>query len=165
MTTYFTEMESPIGTLRLISDGTSLIGLDMLDGYVAPNRDWIRCEDQAPLVSAKTQLTEYFAGTRTRFDLPLRPQGTPFQRTVWQELTRIGYGETTSYGEMARRIGNPNASRAVGLANGRNPIAVIVPCHRVIGASGKLVGYGGGLGRKKILLELEAGVLARANGG
>ncbi|HYM67200.1 MAG TPA: methylated-DNA--[protein]-cysteine S-methyltransferase, partial [Patescibacteria group bacterium] len=102
------------------------------------------------------QLGEYFAGRRTDFDVPLEMEGTPFQLRVWEALREIGYGETISYGELARRIGNPSASRAVGMANGCNPIAVIVPCHRVIGANGTLTGYGGGVERKRLLLDLEA---------
>ena len=101
------------------------------------------------------QLQAYFAGELENFDLPLGPQGTPFQQKVWNELCRIPYGQTISYGELAKRIGNPNASRAVGLANGSNPIPILIPCHRVIGSSGKLVGYGGGLELKRRLLELE----------
>ena len=114
---------------------------------------------EGPLLLAldawRTQLDEYFAGTRTRFDLPLRLHGTPFQVEVWEQLRRIPYGETISYGELARRVGNANASRAVGLANGQNPLPIVVPCHRVIGANGKLTGYGGGLPIKARLLELE----------
>jgi len=110
-------------------------------------------------VEAKRQLTAYFEGNLSDFDLPLSMQGTPFQQRVWDELTRIPYGTTISYGELARRIGNANASRAVGLANGRNPISIIVPCHRVIGANGTLTGYGGGLPRKAALLYFEASVL------
>jgi len=105
----------------------------------------------------KRQLEEYFAGERTIFDIPLAPEGAPFEREVWRALEEIPYGETVSYGEIARRVGQPTAARAVGTANGRNPIAVIVPCHRVIGADGSLTGYGGGLERKRLLLELERG--------
>ena len=101
------------------------------------------------------QLAEYFAGSRQDFDLPLRPQGTAFQQTVWQALLDIPYGTTESYGELARRIGQPTASRAVGLANGRNPISIVIPCHRVVGANGSLTGYGGGIERKRTLLDLE----------
>jgi methylated-DNA-[protein]-cysteine S-methyltransferase len=104
---------------------------------------------------AARQLKEYFAGTRRKFDLRLRMQGTDFQQRVWRTLTEIPYGETWSYGQLAKHIGSPNASRAVGLANGRNPIAVIVPCHRVIGADGSLTGFGGGLPRKRWLLTHE----------
>ena len=110
----------------------------------------------------RTQLGDYFAGRLTSFDVPMQLEGTPFQREVWQGLLEIDYGETISYGELARRIGRPRAVRAVGLANGQNPIAVIVPCHRVIGADGTLTGYGGGLDRKRLLLDLEARLLAPA---
>jgi methylated-DNA-[protein]-cysteine S-methyltransferase len=116
--------------------------------------EWTR--DDAAFVEAKRQLDEYFAGERTTFDLPLNPAGTPFQQVVWEALRAIPYGEVFSYGEIAEQIGKPGAARAVGLANGRNPISVIVPCHRVIGASGSLTGYGGGLERKQLLLDLEA---------
>jgi methylated-DNA-[protein]-cysteine S-methyltransferase len=114
----------------------------------------------APLAAATRQLNEYFAGTRREFDLPLRSQGTQFQQRVWRELAAIPYGQTWSYGDLAARIGKPSASRAVGLANGRNPISILVPCHRVIGANGSLTGYGGGLERKQWLLEHE-GVSSR----
>jgi methylated-DNA-[protein]-cysteine S-methyltransferase len=109
----------------------------------------------APLAATVVQLNEYFNGGRREFDLPLYFEGTTFQRRVWQELTEIPYGETWSYGQLARRIGKPSASRAVGLANGRNPISILVPCHRVIGADGSLTGYGGGLERKRWLLAHE----------
>jgi methylated-DNA-[protein]-cysteine S-methyltransferase len=119
------------------------------------NPEW-RSADE-PFADVRRQLCEYFDGERDAFDLPLEMSGTPFQRRVWQALQQIPYGETTTYGELARRMGRPAASRAVGLANGRNPIAVIVPCHRVIGSDGSLTGYGGGLERKRLLLDLEAG--------
>jgi methylated-DNA-[protein]-cysteine S-methyltransferase len=115
--------------------------------------------DDAAFPDVRRQLGEYFAGERTTFELELHLDGTAFQRTVWHALTEIPYGETISYGELARRIGRPDRARAVGTANGQNPIAVIVPCHRVIGANGKLVGYGGGLENKRRLLDLEAGLL------
>jgi methylated-DNA-[protein]-cysteine S-methyltransferase len=120
------------------------------------NPQWIR--DDEAFAEIRDQLEEYFAGERTTFDIPMHLEGTAFQRTVWHELTQIPYGETISYGELAKRIGRPDRARAVGTANGQNPIAVIVPCHRVIGANGKLVGYGGGLDNKRRLLELESGV-------
>jgi methylated-DNA-[protein]-cysteine S-methyltransferase len=117
----------------------------------APRRD-----ATAALDAAAAQLREYLAGERTDFDLPLRPLGNEFEQAVWAELRRIPYGETTSYGEIARRIGHPGGARAVGRANGRNPIAIVVPCHRVIGSDGSLTGYGGGLDLKRALLTLEA---------
>jgi methylated-DNA-[protein]-cysteine S-methyltransferase len=155
----YTTMPSPIGELLLLGDGESLIGLHMQAGRhpLAIRPAWTR--DDEALAPVREQLEQYFAGRRTDFDLPLKLGGTAFQRTVWHELTRIPYGETISYGELARRIGRPDLARAVGTANGQNPIAVIVPCHRVIGANGKLVGYGGGLDNKRRLLELESGVL------
>ncbi len=158
MNTYYTTMDSPIGQLLLTSNGTALTGLFMNIHKYDPTieKGWVESDSTPPLAETRCQLTEYFAGERTTFDLPLAPEGTEFQQRVWQELTRISYGETLSYGEIATRIGNPNASRAVGLANGRNPISIIVPCHRVIGANGKLVGYGGGLSNKETLLNHEA---------
>lgn len=161
---YYTYYDSPIQPIMLVAEDGFLIGL-----YMATTRypliiggDW-QCDDRLPLfVEAKQQLAAYFAGERQTFELPLRPAGTPFQRQVWEELGRIPYGVTVSYGELARRIGNVNASRAVGLANGRNPISIIVPCHRVIGANGKLVGYAGGMERKQRLLAHEAAVRANA---
>jgi methylated-DNA-[protein]-cysteine S-methyltransferase len=118
--------------------------------------EWRR--DDSAFTEACGQLDEYFAGERTEFDLPLNPAGTPFQRRVWDALKTIPYGEIRSYGEIAEQIGRPGAARAVGLANGRNPISIVVPCHRVIGASGALTGYGGGLERKQYLLDLETRV-------
>lgn len=150
-TTYTTTIDSPVGPLLLTSDGTSLTRLLFA---VEPDPYWSTdpCE---VLDRAVTQLREYFAGERTEFDLPLDPAGTPFQLTVWQALRDIPYAETINYGQLATRVGNPRASRAVGLANGRNPISIVVPCHRVIGANGTLTGYGGGLDRKRTLLDLE----------
>ncbi len=149
----FSYLESPIGRLLLTSDGTALPGL-----YMEPSRKaqcvdgWLEDATVAPLSAAMRQLTEYFEGTRREFDLPLRLQGTVFQTRVWRELTEIPYGQTWSYGQLAKRIDKPSASRAVGLANGRNPISILVPCHRVIGADGSLTGYGGGIERKRWLL-------------
>jgi methylated-DNA-[protein]-cysteine S-methyltransferase len=154
----FTYLESPIGRLLLTSDGSALTGLYMETSRKEPSRvGWIEDPQVAPLPEAVRQLTEYFAGRRREFDLPLRFEGTPFQQRVWRELTAIPYGETWSYGELAKRINQPSASRAVGLANGRNPISILVPCHRVIGANGSLTGYGGGLERKRWLLAHESG--------
>jgi methylated-DNA-[protein]-cysteine S-methyltransferase len=155
--TYYTTMESPIGELLLVGDGDNLSGMYMQDGRKPKTIATGWRESSAPLADAKRQLEEYFAGDRTTFDIPLAAQGAPFEREVWHALEEIPYGETVSYGEIARRVGQPTAARAVGTANGRNPIAVIVPCHRVIGADGSLTGYGGGLERKRLLLELERG--------
>ena len=150
----WTVIDSPIGPLRLRATDRGLAGIEFspFRGHLIGDGD-----DQHPvLVAAATQLGEYFAGTRTQFDLPLDPSGTDFQRRVWDELRGIGYGETASYGEIARRLGLTNtASRAVGLANGRNPLPIVVPCHRVIGANGTLTGYAGGIERKRLLLDLE----------
>jgi methylated-DNA-[protein]-cysteine S-methyltransferase len=153
--TFFTTMPSPVGRLTLVGAGDELIGLQF--GGERPGLGWIR--DDHRMRPAVTQLEEYFAGRRTRFDLPLAPRGTAFQRAVWGALTRIPYGETASYGDIARAIGKPAASRAIGGANHRNPIAIIIPCHRVIGADGSMTGYGGGLPRKQRLLALESRVV------
>jgi methylated-DNA-[protein]-cysteine S-methyltransferase len=149
----FSYFESPIGRLLLTSDGTALTGLYMEPSRKAQCTDgWIEDVTVAPLSATVRQLTEYFDGTRREFDLPLRLQGTVFQQRVWRQLTEIPYGQTWSYGQLAQRIDKPSASRAVGLANGRNPISILVPCHRVIGADGSLTGYGGGIERKRWLL-------------
>jgi methylated-DNA-[protein]-cysteine S-methyltransferase len=149
----FSYFESPIGRLLLTSDGTSLTGLYMEPSRKAQCTDgWLEDATIAPLSATVRQLTEYFEGTRREFDLPLRLQGTVFQQRVWRQLTEIPYGQTWSYGQLAERIDKPSASRAVGLANGRNPISILVPCHRVIGADGSLTGYGGGIERKRWLL-------------
>ncbi|HKW18557.1 MAG TPA: methylated-DNA--[protein]-cysteine S-methyltransferase [Terriglobales bacterium] len=151
----FTRIESPLGPLTLVRDRIGLCGINFpRNGQAAAaDRDWQ--EDGSAFDDTIRQLRAYFAGEQENFDLPLAPQGTPFQQRVWRELCRIPYGQTISYGELARRIGNPQASRAVGLANGSNPIPIIIPCHRVIGANGKLTGYGGGLPIKEKLLALE----------
>jgi methylated-DNA-[protein]-cysteine S-methyltransferase len=156
MTVIYGSMHSPVGELTLTTDGEALTGVYMHRQKHGPQRDkgWRR-DDQA-LESARSQLEAYFAGELRDFDLPLAPEGTAFQRRVWKALCGIPYGATISYGELARRIGQPQASRAVGLANGRNPISIIVPCHRVIGADGTLTGYGGGLARKRWLLAHES---------
>jgi methylated-DNA-[protein]-cysteine S-methyltransferase len=153
---HITTVESPIGELTLASDGEALTGLYMTDQRHRPELPAADGDDDAVLAAAREQLAEYFAGERREFDLPLKPAGTPFQRAVWEALRDIPYGETAGYGELANRLGRPGAARAVGLANGRNPIAIVVPCHRVIGAAGALTGYGGGLERKRYLLELES---------
>lgn len=155
MTTY-TKIESPIGELLLTGDGEAISGLYIQDGLagVEADSEWRR--DDGAFAEATTQLGEYFAGERTGFDLPLAPEGTPFQRQVWDALRAIPYGETRSYAELAREVGRPGAARAVGSANGRNPITVIVPCHRVIGSGGDLAGFSGGVERKRLLLDLEA---------
>jgi methylated-DNA-[protein]-cysteine S-methyltransferase len=156
----FTTVDSPLGELLLVGDGKALHGLYMQEGRtsMAIQPGWERTDE--PFSGVRDQLAEYFAGGRTAFDVPLVMHGSPFQRRAWRALQDIPYGKTISYGEQARRIGNPAEPRGVGQANGRNPIAVIVPCHRVIGADGSLTGYGGGMERKRLLLDLEAGVLS-----
>ena len=160
MKTLYTTFDSPIGELLLLGDRQALHGLYMQKGRTATavREEWVR--DDEAFADIREQLEEYFAGRRAAFDVPLEMAGSPFQRRVWRALQDIPYGETISYGELARRVGEPATPRNVGAANGRNPVSVIVPCHRVIGADGSLVGYGGGLERKRTLLELEAGVLA-----
>jgi len=158
---YQTYMESPVGRLLLAGDEETLqvvsFEKDKAGPADLPHRG-------SPLLrKAVEQLKSYFAGDLRKFDLPLKMEGTPFQLSVWRALQDIPYGETTSYGELARRVGTPKGSRAIGLANGSNPIAIVVPCHRVIGSNGKLTGYGGGLDNKETLLALErkhAGVQA-----
>lgn len=158
MSTYYTHMESPLGPILLTSNGTALTMLAMHQqkhgSEIQP--DWRR--DAAPFAEAVKQLDAYFAGELKDFDLPLAPAGTPFQQSVWQALLTVPFGATASYGEIAQGIGNPKACRAVGLANGQNPIAIIIPCHRIIGSNGKLTGYGGGLNRKEWLLSHEQGI-------
>jgi methylated-DNA-[protein]-cysteine S-methyltransferase len=150
-------IDSPLGPLLAVARDGALAELWMspLPQHETAGPDDPR--DRALLDRVAGQLSEYFAGTLTRFDLPLNLDGTPFQRRVWEELVRIPFGETTSYGELARRVGRPGSARAVGAANGQNPVSIIVPCHRVIGSSGRLTGYGGGLHRKAWLLDHEAG--------
>jgi len=164
---------SPIGPLTLVAAGRALAGVYMdaqrhLPGTVAgAGPAGQHRPDAALLAAAARELAEYFAGERTGFSLPLAMAGTDFQHRVWAALREIPYGETVSYGELARGIGKPSASRAVGLANGKNPFAIVLPCHRVVGSDGSLTGYGGGLDRKRFLLELERRVssAARAPGG
>lgn len=150
---YYSCMESPLGELLLAGDGHSLQRLELPAERSRPPSDWLRRNDA--FREARRQLQAYFDGDLTRFRLPLAPQGSEFQRRVWEALMEIPYGETRSYADIARRIGQPTAVRAVGAANGRNPLPIIVPCHRVIGSDGKLVGFGGGLPAKAKLLELE----------
>ena len=154
-TRYWHEIDTPIGTVLLAGDGERLTRIHFQSGPrpLRPRPQWIATA--RPFANAVAQLNAYFAGRRTRFDLPLSPAGTEFQRQVWQALRSIPYGETISYGELARRVGNPRASRAVGLANGANPLPIVVPCHRVIGANATLTGFGGGLPIKRALLDLE----------
>ena len=151
----YSEIDSPVGRLLLAGTAQGLTHLVFQDGArpLVPPPHWIR--DFQPLESAIHQVRAYFAGQCTRFTIALAPEGTPFQHRVWQVLQTIPYGQTISYGALARMIGQPHAARAVGAANACNPISIIIPCHRVIGSTGKLVGYGGGLAIKKALLALE----------
>lgn len=151
----YTVVEAPIGGLLLLSDGASLTGLylESQDGRLEPDGLWVR--DDSSLKAAVEQLAAYFAGDLRRFDVPLAPRGTEFQRRVWDALRAVPFGTTVSYAELARRIGMPRAARAVGLAVGRNPIAIIIPCHRVVGSDGGLTGYAGGLALKSWLLDHE----------
>lgn len=153
---YYCFLDTPIGDLLLAGDEESLSLVAFPEGSMRrdPDPDWIY--NEKPFAEARRQLTEYFAGSRKQFDLPLSLSGTEFQLLVLEELRRIPYGETVSYGDIAERIGRPAAVRAVGAANGRNPLPIIVPCHRVIGSGGDLTGFGGGLDAKEALLRLEA---------
>lgn len=164
---YYRYLDTPIGELLVAGDGDALCVVGFPEGSMRkdPEPDWIYSEK--PFDAACEQLAAYFAGTLREFDLNLRPGGTAFQLQVLDELRRIPYGTTTSYGDIARRIGRPKAVRAVGQANGRNPIPIIIPCHRVIGSTGKLTGFGGGLPTKEALLrlELEHSQLLRTSNG
>lgn len=166
MTRYETFYDSPFGEMLLVANGEALTGV-----YFSHQKDWpdnqdVRRDgdDLAVLATAKQQLDEYFHEGRRLFELPIAPQGTSFQQQVWAELQRIPFGETRSYSDLAHALGDVNKSRAVGAANGRNPISIIVPCHRVIGADGTLTGYAGGLERKLALLSLEGAALAPVTG-
>jgi methylated-DNA-[protein]-cysteine S-methyltransferase len=167
MMCFFSILESPCGPLRCVVDERGAVArIDFVTGRDADalRRDGLDQgwqEDEERTAEVRRQLTEYFAGRRQEFDLPLAPKGTDFQKQVWQALTSIPFGATTSYGELAGRIGRPKASRAVGAANGANPIPIVVPCHRVIGANGSLTGFGGGLDVKRTLLEIEGSPAAQ----
>lgn len=153
-----TVIDSPLGPLTLVAHDGVLAGLYMVQQRHLPDTSTFGVVSDAPFGAVVEQLGEYFSGTRTSFDLPMVFDGTAFQQTVWKALLEIPYGETVSYGELAALIGRPTASRAVGLANGKNPIGIIVPCHRVVGATGDLTGYGGGIERKERLLAHERGL-------
>jgi len=157
MTTLYTEMKSPLGALLLTAENGSLIGVHFPgQKHDRPRQPhWQRADDDPVLAQARTQLAEYFAGQRTRFDLPLDPRGTSFQQAVWRALLAVPFGDTSTYGEIAATIRKPSAVRAVGAAIGANPIGIVVPCHRIIGRDGSLTGYAGGLERKAKLLALE----------
>jgi methylated-DNA-[protein]-cysteine S-methyltransferase len=161
---YYDFYDSSQGRMLLVADERSLLGV-YFEGQkqlrrLAPGAR--HDPEHGPLARAKRQLAEYFAGRRKAFDIPLAPEGTPFQRAVWREIAKVGYGETLSYGELARRAGFPGSARAAGAATGRNPIGIIVPCHRIVGADGSLTGYAAGVGRKRALLALESGAGVRS---
>ena len=165
MSKSYHDFETPLGTMRVVGDAGQIDRVDLPNAAARqPDPAWREEHGAlpAPLREAKRQIGEYLAGERRVFDLPLAPAGTPFQHSVWDALRSIPYAETLSYGELAKRVGNPAASRAVGAANGRNPLAIVVPCHRVIGADGSLTGYGGGLRVKSALLALEQRVAGGA---
>jgi methylated-DNA-[protein]-cysteine S-methyltransferase len=150
-----TVVDSPLGALTLVASGEALTGIYFEGHLRGPSPGALGPSDPGGFDEARRQLREYFAGERRQFDLPLAPRGEPFQQRVWQLLKQIPYGETRSYGRLARELGDPGLAQAVGAANGRNPLSVVVPCHRVVGADGSLTGYAGGLERKRALLELE----------
>jgi methylated-DNA-[protein]-cysteine S-methyltransferase len=152
-----TRMDSPLGPLTLVATDGALSGVYMTDHRHMPPEETFGPRSEGPFPDVVEQLDAYFRGELREFELPLYVAGTEFQRRVWDELTRIPYGETRSYGQLALALGRPGASRAVGLANGRNPVSIVVPCHRVVGSTGGLTGYGGGLANKQRLLALESG--------
>ena len=166
MNYFFKEMNSPVGRLKLVGSDRGLAAVlwEDDDPKRVRIREYMRDDDHPVLVEAEKQLKEYFAGSRKDFTLELDPMGTDFQKEVWKALAAIPYGETRSYSDIAREIGNVKAVRAVGAANGKNPISIVVPCHRVVGASGELTGFAGGLEAKACLLSLE-GVEVYKNGG
>ena len=157
MTIYYDLHDSPTGELMLMSDGNALTDLHMTAGKYVPtiSKDWVRDERLPLFAQTKRELDAYFHGKLRAFTMPLAPQGTDFQKRAWIALTKIPYGETRTYGQQAQIVGQPSAVRAIGAANGKNPIGIIVPCHRVIGANGTLTGYAGGLHNKEFLLKLE----------
>ena len=167
MTLFYKEMQSPVGKLKLVASSKALVAV--LWEEERPNRvklDTMNLDPQHPiLIEAERQLSEYFAGKRIQFDLPLQPDGTEFQKKVWQALRDIPFGKTKSYLDVARAVGSPDASRAVGAANGKNPLSIVVPCHRVVGANGALTGFAGGLETKAALLSFrsETGEKPRSN--
>ena len=148
-------IDSPVGELTLVGDGSALSGVYFAEHVRRPAEEVFGSRDDAAFAGAADQLAEYFAGERRSFDLVLQPKGNGFQQKVWAQLTLIPYGQTRTYGQLAAALGGPGLARAVGAANGQNPLSIIVPCHRVVGSDGKLTGYAGGLARKAFLLELE----------
>ncbi len=159
----YVHFESPLGPVMAVADDEGITHVDFIDAKYARRigPDWVH-DPQAPVLrECVRQLAEYYDGNRTTFDLPLAPRGTEFQRRVWDEIAHVPYGKTITYGELAKRAGAPGHARAAGAATGRNPVGVVIPCHRIVGADGSLTGYAGGLERKRELLELE-GVLQRS---
>ncbi len=154
---YYDTYAGPHGRMLLVAteDGISGVYFNQQKYFPEKEKAWRRDPTHAPLKQAKRELAEYFAGKRTRFEVALAPEGTPFQRAVWKAISTVRFGESISYGELARRAGHPGSARAAGAATGRNPIGIIVPCHRIMGANGSLTGYAGGLARKRALLALE----------
>lgn len=157
MKTFFTEIITPLGMVTIQANPDGLLGIWFETCTTKPDDLGVRDDHHPVLLQTKRQLEEYFSGLRNEFELPIAATGTDFQQQVWHALTTIPYGETWSYQDLADAIGNPKAVRAVGMANGKNPISIVVPCHRVIGKSGKLTGYAGGIERKQRLLALEQG--------
>lgn len=156
---YYDLYQSPYGPMLLVASENGLSGVYFDGQKYLPEKgeSWKQSAEHAPLARTRRQLDEYFAGRRKRFELTLDPDGTPFQRAVWKEISTVPFGETISYGELARRTGRSGSARAAGAATGRNPICIIVPCHRIVGSDGNLTGYAGGIERKKALLALERG--------
>ena len=154
---YYDDYQSPRGRMLLVADDKALTGVYFIGQKYQPSIDgeWKRDDRHARLRQAKRELAEYFAGTRTRFSVKIAPRGTSFQRAVWKAIAGVGFGKTIPYAELARRAGRPGSARAAGAATGRNPISIIVPCHRIVGSNGALTGYAGGLAKKRALLELE----------
>ncbi|MCS6304246.1 MAG: methylated-DNA--[protein]-cysteine S-methyltransferase [Nitrospira sp.] len=157
---YYDYHQSPRGRILLVADDQALTGVYFAGQKYHPRIDkkWKRADKHKPLRQAKRELSEYFDGKRTRFTVELAPQGTPFQRAVWKSIASVEFGQTIAYAELARRAGRPGSARAAGAATGRNPISIIVPCHRIVGSNGSLTGYAGGLAKKRALLELEGRV-------
>ncbi len=156
----YARFDTPLGKMIAVTDDGKLVGLDFEDAKYAPaiGGDWIEDRAEGLLRDCAMQVAEYFGGERACFDLPMAPRGTPFQRSVWREIAKIPFGETITYAELAARAGSPGSARAAGAATGRNPLALAVPCHRVVGAGGALTGYAGGLVRKQRLLVLEGAI-------
>jgi methylated-DNA-[protein]-cysteine S-methyltransferase len=155
----YDEFESPQGTMILTATAKGLAGVYFKGQKHFPKqRDWQRDPRNALLNQAKRELAEYFAGKRTHFSVALDPQGTPFQRSVWKQIAKVGFGKTLTYGELAKRAGHPGSARAAGAATGRNPIGIVIPCHRIVGSDGSLTGYAAGLDRKRALLAHESGI-------